>query len=128
MFQEISFKTSSMLVDIYYVTPMMIGLPLRLNSIGTATIKIDAKGLINATKFSSDKELSLKGKLVPSIGLSLKAAMEVDSFVATTGVKFKGTVYTSTALEGSFVTMKNLTFMKTTFYLPLEKSDIVHAQ
>ncbi|CAH1394070.1 unnamed protein product [Nezara viridula] len=126
--QEISFKTSSMLVDIYYVTPMMIGLPLRLNSIGTATIKIDAKGLINATKFSSDKELFLKGKLVPSIGLSLKAAMEVDAFVATTGIKFKGTVYTSTALEGSFVTKKNLTFVQTTFNLPLEKSDIVHAE
>ena len=54
-----------MVIDTSYVTPMMIGLPLKLNAIGTAAIKIDTKGLINATTFSTDGQLFLKGKLVP---------------------------------------------------------------
>lgn len=53
--------------------------------------------------------------------------MEVDAFLVLSGIKFKGTVYTSSALEGSF-TMKNYEFVQFSFNLPRDKSDLVHAE
>lgn len=116
-----------MLIDASYITPMSTGIPLKLNTIGTATFNIDAMGLINTTEFSKKLKLDLEGKLNPSIGVNVEGVMEVDAFFTTSGVKFKGSIFTSTALDGS-MKWENYKNLKLTFHLPMIKSDIFHAE
>ncbi|BES90627.1 Domain of Unknown Function (DUF1081) [Nesidiocoris tenuis] len=124
---EIKFDRSAMLIDASYITPMSTGIPLKLNTIGTATFNIDAMGLINTTEFSKKLKLDLEGKLNPSIGVNVEGVMEVDAFFTTSGVKFKGSIFTSTALDGS-MKWENYKNLKLTFHLPMIKSDIFHAE
>lgn len=54
-----------MLIDTSYTTPMLFGMPLKLNAIGTAAVKIDAQGYVNSSSFIENKDLKIIGKLVP---------------------------------------------------------------
>lgn len=65
MLQELKFDSSAMLIDASYITPMSTGIPVRLNTIGTATFNIDAMGLVNTTEFYKKIKLDLEGKLNP---------------------------------------------------------------
>lgn len=59
--------------------------------------------------------------------MNVEGVMEVDAFFTTSGVKFKGSFFTSTALDGS-LRLENYKLLKLTFHLPMIKSDILHAE
>ncbi|XP_024085563.1 apolipophorins [Cimex lectularius] len=125
--QEIKFDRSAMLIDTSYITPMSTGIPVKLNTIGTAAINLNVRGYMNSSNYKANNDLELNGKLTPSIGVNIEGSMEVDAFISQTGVKFKASVFTSSALEGVF-TMNSLDLIRVSFYLPLQKSEIFHAE
>lgn len=53
--------------------------------------------------------------------------MGVDAFYASTGIKLKGSVYTSTAVEGH-VKVEGKTKATVSFNLPKEKGEVIIAQ
>ncbi|XP_073994094.1 apolipoprotein lipid transfer particle isoform X2 [Rhodnius prolixus] len=124
--QEMIYEKSTMLIDTSYVTPMANGLSLKLNAVGTAAININAMGFVNSTVPSSNV-MEMSGRLYPSLGINFEGTLLVDAFFTQTGIRFKGTVYTSTAVEGSFL-MDTYKLMRISLNLPLQKSDIFHAE
>ncbi|KAK9498024.1 hypothetical protein O3M35_003910 [Rhynocoris fuscipes] len=125
--KEMTYESSTMLIDTSYVTPMSSGLPLKLNAIATTAININTMCFVNATVWSTNNALEMNGKLYPSVGLNFEGTLEVDAFFTETGIRFKGLMYTSTAIEGSFE-MDTFKLMRLTFNLPLQKSNIFHVE
>lgn len=54
-----------MFIDVRYIAPLSVGLPLVMDAVGTTTIKINMAGFVNSTAFTADGQLDIDGKLKP---------------------------------------------------------------
>lgn len=112
-----------MFLDSNYVVPSGAGLPISLNALGTASINLKLFGSLHAPNFIKTKELDLKANIRPSISLDLTGVMSVDAFYATTGIKLKSSMYTSSAIEGN-IKIRGFKLVNVEFSIPRQTSEI----
>ncbi|KYB29704.1 hypothetical protein TcasGA2_TC031518 [Tribolium castaneum] len=121
--KEINYNKAAMFLDSNYVVPSGAGLPISLNALGTASINLKLFGSLHATNFIKTKELDLKANIRPSISLDLTGVMTVDAFYATTGIKLKSSMYTSSAIEGD-IKIRGFKLVSVQFSIPRQTSEI----
>lgn len=62
-----------------------------------------------------------------SVAVDITGQMGVDAYYASTGIKLKTSLYSSTAVEGN-IKINGTKFVKVSFNLPKEKAEIITAQ
>ncbi|XP_025406452.1 uncharacterized protein LOC112680523 [Sipha flava] len=122
--REFKYDRSTMFMDLKYVVPTGIGMPLILDAIGTSAINFNLSSYINAEAFKNFGEFKLLTKLYPSLALNLEGTMTMDFHYEMTQAKVKSKLYTSTAFEGT-TEVKGYKFVTLVFDLPKTKSDII---
>ncbi|KAJ3640007.1 hypothetical protein Zmor_003331 [Zophobas morio] len=125
--KEINYNKAAMFLDSNYVVPSGAGLPISLNALGTASINLKLFGSLHAPNFIETKELDLKVDIRPSISLDLTGVMSVDAFYATTGIKLKSSMYTSSAIEGD-IKIRGFKLVNVKFSIPRQTSEIFGAK
>lgn len=65
MFQQIVFDKAAMFLDTNYIVPTGVGLPLTLNAVGTAAVKLKLYGSLRGMDFMKTKELDVLGSIQP---------------------------------------------------------------
>lgn len=65
MLQEIKYDRSAMFMDLKYVVPTGIGMPLILDAVGTSVVNFNMSSYINADAFKNFGEFKLLTKLYP---------------------------------------------------------------
>lgn len=61
------------------------------------------------------------------MAVDVSGQMGIDAYYASTGIKLKTSLHSSTALDGH-VKVEGMTFAKLSFNLPKEKADIITAK
>lgn len=122
--QEVIFDKASMFVEGDYIVPTGAGLPVTLNIKGTSAVHLNMAGNIRSLQLWA---LDIEGKLKPSVAVEITGEMGVDAFYASTGIKLKSSLYTSTAVEGQ-VKVEGKNKATVSFNLPKEKGEIITAQ
>lgn len=64
-FQEIQYDRSTMFMDLKYVVPTGIGMPLILDAVGTSVVNLNMSAYINEEAFKNYGEFKLLTKLYP---------------------------------------------------------------
>lgn len=116
-----------MFLDSSYVIPSAAGFPITLNAVGTASVNLKLFGSLRAADFARTKEFDLVGDIRPSAALDVVGTMSVDAFVASTAIKLKTNMYTSSAIEGN-VKIRGSDLVSVKFSFPREKTEIFGAQ
>lgn len=116
-----------MFLDSSYILPSGAGFPLTLNAVGTAAVNIKLFGALQAANFTKTKELDLVGDACPSAAVDVVGTMSVDAYYASTAIKLKTNMYTSSAVEGS-VKIRGSNLVSVKFSLPKGKTEIFGAQ
>lgn len=62
-----------------------------------------------------------------SVSIDVTGQMGIDAYFASTGIKLKTSLHSSTAVDG-YVKVEGTTFARVSFNLPKEKADIITAQ
>lgn len=122
--QEVIYDKASMFVEGDYIVPTGAGLPVTLNIKGTSAVHLNMAGNIRSLQLWA---LDIEGKLKPSVAVEITGEMGVDAFYASTGIKLKSSIYTSTAVEGQ-VKVEGKNKATVSFNLPKEKGEIITAQ
>ncbi|XP_050528812.1 uncharacterized protein LOC126898616 isoform X2 [Daktulosphaira vitifoliae] len=122
--KEFKYDRSAMFMDLKYVVPTGIGMPLALDVVGTSVINFNMSSYINSDAFKQLGEFKLQGKLHPSLALNLEGSMTMDLHYETTQAKVKSKLFSSTALEGT-TEIKGYKFVSLVFNLPKTRSDII---
>lgn len=125
--KEINYSNSAMFLDSSYVVSSGAGLPVTLNAIGTTSISMQLRGSLKANNFIKTKELELVGNVKPSIVVDIVGSMSLDAYYATTGIKLKTSMYTSSAVEGH-VKIKGAKLVSIKFGIPKRNIDIFAAK
>lgn len=112
-----------MFLDSNYIVPSGAGLPISLNALGTASINLKLYGSLNAPNFIKQKELDLTVDIRPSISLDLTGVMAVDAFYATSAIKVKSSMYTSSAIDAN-VKIRGFKLVSVKFGIPRKTSEI----
>lgn len=114
-------------MDTSYVVASGAGLPLSLNAVGTSSVNMKLSGSLSMPDFAKKKELDLTGNIQPSIALDIVGTMSVDAYYASSGIKLKTNVYTSSALEGN-VKIRGNKLVSIKFSIPRETTEIFGAK
>ncbi|XP_060856834.1 uncharacterized protein LOC132934536 [Metopolophium dirhodum] len=125
--REFKYDQSAMFMDLKYVVPTGIGMPLILDAVGTSVVNLNMSSYINADAFKNFGEFKLLTKLYPSLALNLEGSMTMDLHYETTQAKVKSKLYTSTAFEGT-TEVKGYKFVNLEFDLPKIRSDIISVE
>lgn len=116
-----------MFLDTSYVVASSAGLPLSLNAVGTASINLKLSGSLQMEEFAKNKEFDLTGNIHPSVALDVRGTMSVDAYYASTGIKLKTNMYTSSAIEGR-VKIRGKELISVTFGIPKNTTEIFGAK
>ncbi|KAF5274561.1 hypothetical protein FQA39_LY07173 [Lamprigera yunnana] len=125
--KEINYNKAMMFMDSSYIVPTGAGFPMVLNSIGTVSVNVKMFGNLKAENFSKTKALDLIGEFRPSAAVDIVGSMSLDAFYASTAIKLKTNVHTSTALEGK-LKIRGTDLISITFTTPNQKTDIFGAR
>lgn len=116
-----------MFMDTSYIVPIGAGLPLTLNAVGTASVNMKLWGKLNSTNFMKNKSVDLNANIQPNVALDIVGTMSVDAFYASTGIKLKTSLHTSSAVETS-VTIRGTQLIRVTFGVPKQTTEILGAK
>lgn len=116
-----------MFLDTSYVVASSAGLPLSLNAVGTASINLKLSGSLQMEEFDKNKEFDLTGNIHPSVALDVWGTMSVDAYYASTGIKLKTNMYTSSSVEGR-VKVRGKELVSITFGIPRDTTEIFGAK
>ncbi|XP_063238564.1 uncharacterized protein LOC134540049 isoform X2 [Bacillus rossius redtenbacheri] len=125
--KEINFSKAMLLLDTTYVVPTGVGLPVSLNAVGTGAMNVVLSGLLKASDFLTTRHLDIESKIHPSIALDVVGTMSVDAYYASTAIKLKTNLYTSTAVEGQ-LKVRGARLVSLNFNLPKNKAEIFTAE
>ncbi|KRT82860.1 hypothetical protein AMK59_3749 [Oryctes borbonicus] len=125
--KEIKYNKAAMFMDTSYIVPIGAGLPLTLNAVGTSSINMKLWGKLNSTNFIENKSVDLNANIQPNIALDIVGTMSVDAYYASTGIKLKTSLYTSSAVEAS-VTIRGAELIRVTFGVPKQTTEMLGAK
>lgn len=116
-----------MFLDSSYVVATGAGFPLTLNAMGTASINLKLYGSLRAPNFYRNRQLELTGSFNPSVALDIVGTMCLDAYYASTAIKLKTNVYTSSAVDGA-LKIDGAELVSLKFSLPRDETEIFGAQ
>ncbi|KAF4531743.1 hypothetical protein B566_EDAN015189 [Ephemera danica] len=124
---EITFEKSTMFLDSSYAVPTSVGLPIKLNAIGTAAVNFKTTGSFKAADFLNTGDLNVEGHIRPSIAVDVTGSMVVDAYYTETNIKIKSNIYSSAAVQCQ-AKIRGMDLISASFSLPKEKTEIFSAQ
>lgn len=99
--KDVDFTKSASIMDVSYVLPTIIGLPLSLTVNATATVGFKMGGTYQTASLTDIKVL---GHIKPSGTVEINGLMSVDaSTFGRSGVQVQNTMHTSTGLSGKLI-------------------------
>uniref|UniRef100_A0A182NT55 Vitellogenin domain-containing protein n=1 Tax=Anopheles dirus TaxID=7168 RepID=A0A182NT55_9DIPT len=120
--KEMSYTKSAVFLDTSYDVPLSSGLPLALGIVGASSVDLRMTGTVRAFdvfRFMAD----IEGKVKPSVTVDITATMKSDLMHATTAIKVKSNVYSSSAWAAHLkVRGKDLAVLQVS--LPQDRNDI----
>ncbi|KAL0271734.1 UNVERIFIED_CONTAM: hypothetical protein PYX00_008731 [Menopon gallinae] len=122
--REFKFEKAGLFFDADYAVPTGVGFPVMLTALGTGAVHLSMVGNVRSLELLS---LDVEGKFRPSAAIDVTGQMSVDAYHASTGIKLKTSLYSSTAIEGQ-VKVNGAMSAKVSFKLPQEKVEIITAQ
>ncbi|KAF5300365.1 hypothetical protein FQR65_LT00986 [Abscondita terminalis] len=125
--KEINYNTATMFLDSSYVVATGAGFPLVLNAVGTLAVNLKLYGSLNTQDFAKNKAFDLLGDAKTSAAVDITGSMSVDAFYASSAIKLKTNVHTSTAIQGK-VKVVGTELASVSFSIPNEKTAIFGAQ
>ncbi|KAJ9580713.1 hypothetical protein L9F63_024109, partial [Diploptera punctata] len=125
--QEINYNKAAVFLDTSYVVPTSTGLPISLSAVGTAAVNLQMSGSLKAANFLKTYELDVEGKIRPSVSVDVVGMMGVDAYYASTGIKLKTNMYSSSAVEGQ-LKIRGAKLVSINFNLPKDKIEIIDAR
>jgi len=125
--KEINYHKAALFLDTSYVVPTATGLPISLNAVGTAAVNLQMSGSLKAANFSKTHELDVEGKIRPSVAIDIVGTMGVDAYYASTGIKLRTNMYSSSAVEGQ-LKVRGTKLVSLNFNLPQDKIEIINAR
>ncbi|XP_025074116.1 uncharacterized protein LOC105427375 [Pogonomyrmex barbatus] len=96
--QEILYEKTGMFLDSSYVLPMGSGLPIRLDSTGSAACYFKILKMLNDGRLS-DREFQLTADIASSISIDMMNTMTVDAFYKSAGLKLQTNFYSSGSMQ-----------------------------
>ncbi|XP_069692884.1 uncharacterized protein Apoltp isoform X2 [Periplaneta americana] len=125
--KEINYNKATLFLDTSYVVPTATGLPISLSAIGTAAVNLQISGSLKAADFLKTHELDVEGKIRPSVAIDIVGTMGVDAYYASTGIKLRTNMYSSSAVEGQ-LKVRGAKLVSVNFNLPKDKIEIINAR
>ncbi|XP_060596717.1 uncharacterized protein LOC132750705 [Ruditapes philippinarum] len=120
--QELAMTRNVMFVDSTYTVPTVVGLPLKLQVNGSATVALNVGGLANIK--NPRQSVVIEGNFEPSGSVKIDSMMSIDAVVTRGGLKMVSSLYTSTGARGKIeITGGNV--FDLSFDITKEKSEIV---
>lgn len=113
-----------MFLDTSYVVSSGAGLPVTLNAVGTTSINLQLKGSLDAENFLKTKEMDVGTSINPSIALDIVGTMSVDAYFASTGIKLKTSMHTTTAID-AHLKIRGMKLLSIKFGLPKTTNEII---
>ncbi|PSN49824.1 hypothetical protein C0J52_08839 [Blattella germanica] len=125
--QEINYNKAGLFLDTSYIIPTSTGLPISLSAVGTAAVNLQMSGSLKAANFLKTYEMDVEGKVRPSVAIDVVATMGVDAYYASTGIKLRTNMHSSSAVEGQ-LKVRGAKLVSLNFNLPKEKIEIINAR
>ncbi|PNF37376.1 hypothetical protein B7P43_G17198, partial [Cryptotermes secundus] len=124
--KEINYNKAALFLDTSYTVPTATGLPISLSAVGTAAVNLQMSGSLKAADFLKTHELDVEGKIRPSVAIDIVGTMGVDAYYASTGIKLRTNMYSSSAVEGQ-LKVRGTKLVSLNFNLPKDKIEIINA-
>ena len=103
--KDIDFSKSSSILDVSYVLPTIIGLPLSLSVNASATVGLKMGGTFHTASLT---DVKVVGHVKPSGTVVVNSLMSVDALTfVSSGVHVQNTMHTSTGLSGKVIIQGN---------------------
>ena len=119
---------STMFLDTTVNIPTCMGMPLKLSVDGTATVNLKVRGKMDIRQlFTSPASMDVTGTVSPSGAVEINAEMEVNAFVARTGLRMTTTLHTSTSTDGS-IKLQDGKIFNVEFNMPQDKMEVISAE
>ena len=118
--EEKDWSENYQFLDSSYTIPTLVGFPLTLNIIGSASVVMKTGGSFN---FESWNKVNVQGYVKPSAAVEIISGMEVDAHAARTGLKMSANMHTSTVLDGHLV-IDSGKLMSVKLNMPKDKVEI----
>ncbi|KAK8394732.1 hypothetical protein O3P69_005901 [Scylla paramamosain] len=104
LIQELSSPKTFKILDQEYMTPTLLGFPLRLKVNATASVSLQHEHTFHNTKKLG---LQLEGSLTPSVVAAMDETLLVDAFVSSSGLRRSSTQVAKTTIGGKFLVQEN---------------------
>ncbi|MPC16708.1 Apolipophorin [Portunus trituberculatus] len=104
LIQELSSPKTFKILDQEYMTPTLLGFPLRLKVNATASVSLQHELTFRSTK---NLGLQLEGSLTPSVVAAMDEMLLVDAFVSSSGLRRSSTQVAKTTIGGKFLVQEN---------------------
>uniref|UniRef100_A0A182J4N7 Vitellogenin domain-containing protein n=1 Tax=Anopheles atroparvus TaxID=41427 RepID=A0A182J4N7_ANOAO len=120
--KEVAYTKSGVFLDTSYDVPLSSGLPLSLGIVGASSVDLRMTGAARTFDFWR-KVVDVEGKVKPSVTVDLTATMRSDLVHASTAIKVKSNVYSSSAWEMK-MKVRGPTQAVLTVSLPQDRNEI----
>lgn len=124
--REISYTKSGIFLDLGYAVPLTSGIPLAISALGASSVDIRMSGGIEAANFKKYSHLDLDFKVKPSVSLDVVTTMKAEFFQATSGIRVKNNLYSSSSVETK-LKVRGFKLISFQFSLPQERNDVFSA-
>lgn len=124
--REISYTKSGIFLDLGYAVPMTSGIPLSITALGASSVDIRMSGGIEADNYKKFNHLDVDFKVKPSVSLDVVTTMKAEFFQATSGIRVKSNLYSSSSVETK-LKVRGFKLISFQFSLPQERNDVFSA-
>lgn len=97
--KEIRYENTAMFLDVKYIVPSTVGLPVRLDISGSAACNFKLSGMLETGNFAAKNEINLVGNIAPSVSIDVTGKMTVDAVFKSAGIKLRSNIYSSSAVS-----------------------------
>ncbi|KFB38034.1 AGAP008807-PA-like protein [Anopheles sinensis] len=120
--KEVSYTKSGVFLDTSYDVPLSSGLPLALGIVGASSVDLRMTGAARTFDIWR-KMVDVEGKVKPSVTVDLTATMRSDFVHASTAIKVKSNLYSSSAWETK-LKVRGADLAVLTVSLPQDRNEI----
>ncbi|KAF7992093.1 hypothetical protein HCN44_001418 [Aphidius gifuensis] len=125
--KEIRFEKTGMFLDVKYVVPSTVGLPVKLDVAGSAACNFKLSGMLDTDKFATKSEINLVGNIAPSVSVDLTGKMTIDAIFKSAGIKLRSNVYSSGAVNLT-LNIKGVNLVRLNVELPNKQLEVFSAK
>lgn len=123
--RQINYTKSGVMLDISYEVPLGAGLPLAIHAFGATSVDLQLSGALKEGDWHR-KRLDIEARLKASAALEITATMQTDFSVGAAGIRVKGNMYTSSAVDAA-LRIENMNLASLQLSLPQDRNEILSA-